>query len=192
MSALLPFTLGIVGLAALAGMGLGDLRALYRECAGRVMAVALHLLRDRAEAEDVVQETFLELWRRAGAFDPSRASPAAYAVLIARSRALDRLRARSALSRAEGRATLDPPDPPAGPASQVEAGQEGARVRQALGALPPEQRRVVELAFFEGLSQREIADRTQEPLGTVKTRVRLGMEKLALALAEDGAGGAAP
>jgi RNA polymerase sigma-70 factor, ECF subfamily len=176
-----------VAAGAASGFALGDLRALYDACSGRVMAVALHLLRDRAEAEDVVQETFLELWRRAPTFDPSRGTREAFAVLIARSRALDRLRARgSALRAAEGVAS-DPPVPPPSPVETTEARQRSVRVRSALAALSAPQREAVELAYFRGLTQAEIAARTGEPLGTVKTRLRLAMEKLAAQLAEDAA-----
>jgi RNA polymerase sigma-70 factor, ECF subfamily len=173
------------GLGVLAGMELADLRALYDACAGRVMAVALHLLRDPAEAEDVVQETFLELWRRPAGYDPARGSREAYAVLIGRSRALDRLRARGSARRAAERASDDPVLPPAPPLEVAEARQRRERVVRALDALPPAQREAVELAFFGGLSHTEIAARVGEPLGTVKTRLRLAMEKLAAHLAEE-------
>jgi RNA polymerase sigma-70 factor (ECF subfamily) len=181
--AALALLVAAVGTAA--GLALGDLRALYEACSGRVMAVALHLLRDRAEAEDVVQETFLELWRRAPTFDPARGTREAFAVLIARSRALDRLRARGSALRAVESATADPPVPPPSPVELSEARQRGARVRSALGALPAAQREAIELAYFRGLTQTEIAARTGEPLGTVKTRLRLAMEKLAAQLVED-------
>jgi len=157
------------------------LRALYDLCSGRVMAVALKLLGDRAEAEDVVQETFLELWRRAADYDPSRASPATWAVMVGRSRALDRLRARSSAARVATAQAAEPVS--ADPAPQpVEVREEQERVRSALSTLPPEQREVIELAYFEGLVQTEIAARTGQPLGTIKTRVRLAMEKLETAL----------
>lgn len=157
------------------------LRALYDLCSGRVMAVALKLLGDRAEAEDVVQETFLELWRRAADYDPSRASPATWAVMVGRSRALDRLRARSSAARVATAQAAEPVS--ADPAPQpVEVREEQERVRSALSTLPPEQREVIELAYFEGLAQTEIAARTGQPLGTIKTRVRLAMEKLETAL----------
>jgi RNA polymerase sigma-70 factor, ECF subfamily len=158
------------------------LRALYEHCSGKIMAVALKLLGDRAEAEDVVQETFLELWRRAAEYDPTRASPATWAVMIGRSRALDRLRARSSAARVAAAQVVDPAGADPGRPEPVEAREEQQRVKSALATLPPEQREVIELAYFEGLVQSEIAARTGQPLGTVKTRVRLAMEKLDLAL----------
>jgi RNA polymerase sigma-70 factor (ECF subfamily) len=157
------------------------LRALYDLCSGKVMAIALRLLGDRAEAEDVVQETFLELWRRTADYDPTRASPATWAVVIGRSRALDRLRARSSAARVATAQAAEPVDADPGP-QPVEVREDQRRVREALSVLPPEQREVIELAYFEGLVQSEIAARTGQPLGTVKTRVRLAMEKLQLAL----------
>jgi RNA polymerase sigma-70 factor (ECF subfamily) len=168
-------------------LGIGDLRGLYSACSRRVLGVALHLLRDRAEAEDVVQETFLELWRRPERYDPARGTLEAWAVLLARSRALDRLRARGSALRAAERAAGDPPDDPPAPLELVEGRERGLRVARALSALPPPQRQAVELAFFRGLTQAEIAAQLGEPLGTVKTRLRLGMEKLAGELAEDAA-----
>ena len=125
-------------LAAAAWTALGGeraLRELYRQCGPRVMAVALRLLRDRGEAEDVAQETFLELWRRAGTYDDRRASPATWAVVIARSRAIDRLRARASTLRAEQAEQADPPAPPA--VEAVEAREERERVLAALPSSPP-------------------------------------------------------
>jgi RNA polymerase sigma-70 factor, ECF subfamily len=178
--ALLVACIGVV-----AGTDLGDLRALYDACSGRVMAVALVLLRDRAEAEDVVQETFLELWRRPAAYDPARGTREAYVVLLGRSRALDRLRARDSARRAAERASDDPVPTAPPPLELAEVRQERERVQRALEALPAPQREAVQLAYFGGLSQTEIAARLGEPLGTVKTRLRLAMEKLAAHLAED-------
>jgi len=178
MSGPVLLALAVLAAAAFGAAGGGDaLRALYRSCGGKVMAVALRILRDRGEAEDVVQETFLELWRRGDAYDARRASPSTWAIVIARSRAIDRLRARTASARAAAAREEEPrPDPPA--LEPVEAREERERVLGALAELPPEQREAVELAYFEGLSHREIAGRTGQPLGTVKTRVRLAMEKL--------------
>jgi RNA polymerase sigma-70 factor (ECF subfamily) len=160
-----------------AAAGAESLRALYRACGGKVMAVALRILGDRAEAEDVVQETFLELWRRSDRYDATRASPTTWAIVVARSRAVDRLRSRASAARAvEARQAEPAPEPPT--LEPVEAREERERVRAALSSLPEEQREAVELAFFEGLTHREIAGRTGQPLGTVKSRVRSAMEKL--------------
>jgi RNA polymerase sigma-70 factor, ECF subfamily len=159
------------------------LRSLYERHASRVMTVALRVLRLASEAEDVVQETFFEVWRRAPEFDPARGSPQAWILTICRTRAIDRLRSRAAGSRVLNQQEIDP-QVVRSPAESAEQGQARERIDVALAQLPAEQRQVLELAYFEGLSQSEIASRTGEPLGTVKTRVRLGMEKLAGLLAE--------
>ena len=160
------------------------MRALYARCAGRAFATVLHLLRSRADAEEVLQETFLEVWRRAREFDPERGGLETWVLTMARTRAIDRLRSVGAQARLVEGATKEalvsaaPPEP-SEVASQHE---ERARVEAAMRALPPEQREVVMLAYFEGLSQQEIAARTGTPLGTVKTRTRLALEKLATLL----------
>ena len=163
-------------------MAQGDveaLRRLYDAHARRAMAIAMRVLRSEPEAEDVVQETFLELWRRAEQFDTQRGGAAAWVVTIARSRAIDRLRSTGTTSRAIETASGNlTPAAEALPSEQAERRRDEARVAQALGALPAEQRHTIELAYFEGLSQSEIAARTGSPLGTVKMRVKLALGKL--------------
>jgi RNA polymerase sigma-70 factor (ECF subfamily) len=146
------------------------------------------VLRSTADAEEIVQETFVEVWRRAGEYDVRRGSPIAWIATIARTRAIDRLRARGARERTVALAD-PPPNFQPSPGDAAEASELQGRVKSALSALPPEQRRVLELAYFEGLSHSEIAQETGDALGTVKTRVRLGMEKLAAAFAEVMGGG---
>lgn len=161
----------------------GDRRALaelYELHGGRAYALALRILHAPHDAEEIVQETFLEAWRRAAQYDPGRGAPAAWLCTIARTRALDRLRSRSVGSRTlDGAAGEPPPAPPPTPLETAERRETRERVNVALGTLPPEQRLALELAYFEGLTQTEIAARTGDPLGTVKTRVRLALEKLA-------------
>jgi len=161
------------------------LRSIYDRCSARAFGIAQQILRARPDAEEILQETFLEVWKRAREFDPARGSVEGWVVTIARSRSIDRLRARGAAARAresDPSSSMSQAAPP--PLEAAERREARERVAAALKALPVEQRQVLELAYFEGLSQSEIAARLAEPLGTVKTRVRLGMEKLAGLLAE--------
>lgn len=172
----------------------GDERALgvlYDRWSPRVYALAMALLRDSSEAEDVTEETFWQAWRQAARFDGARGSASSWLLTIARSRALDRLRARR-------RRPEDPLEDHVADAmisattaadDTMVLGERGHAVRTALQLLPAEQREALGLAYFGGLSQTEIAERTGQPLGTVKTRMRLGLAKLrdALAVLREGA-----
>ena len=161
------------------------LRSIYDRCSARAFGIAQQILRARPDAEEILQETFLEVWKRAREFDPARGSVEGWVVTIARSRSIDRLRARGAAARtreSDPSSSMSQAAPP--PLEAAERREARERVGAALNALPVEQREVLELAYFEGLSQSEIAARLAQPLGTVKTRVRLGMEKLAGLLAE--------
>jgi len=146
---------------------LGDVFDRY---GGFVNAVALRILRDATEAEDVVQEVFMQVWRQAARFDRSRGTPEAWLCTIARSRALDRLRRRA--SRRE-----EPAEAAPGQTAAHRSAEEIA-VRDALELLPEDQRLPLKLAYYEGLSQSEIAVRLCAPLGTVKTRMRTGLLRL--------------
>ena len=162
---------------------LGDL---YDRYGKMVYALALAIVREPADAEEVVVDAFGQAWRHAGSFDATRGSVGAWLATIARSRALDTVRARGRRVRALERAALlsdeglAAPIAAAGsdPTRGVERAEARRLVSQALAALPGPQRTAIELAYFEGLSQSEIAERLAEPLGTVKTRIRTGMEKL--------------
>lgn len=172
--------------ALLSKVSVGDasaLRALYDSCGARALSVAYRVLGTRSEAEEVVQETFVQVWRQARSYDASRGGAMAWIATIARSRALDRLRTRSANERAVAR-SAEEPEPRYAPAPVEIAAQRElrAQVSAALSSLPPEQRSAIELAYYEGLSHSEIAARLGDPLGTVKTRVRLGLAKLAAVL----------
>ena len=157
------------------------LRALYDEHAPRAIAIAMRILRNVEEAEDVVQDTFLEVWRRSAQFDDARGTAVAWIVTIARSRAIDRLRATQTAGRAlDGVVANEDVMRTAlpSPVDRIEERHDGARVATALAALPALQRETIELAYFEGLSQSEIAAKTGTPLGTVKMRVKLAINKL--------------
>jgi RNA polymerase sigma-70 factor (ECF subfamily) len=158
------------------------LKHLYERHAARLLALAHRIIGARGEAEEVVQESFLEVWRRAKDFSTERGSVTTFVNTIVRSRAIDRLRSRGARERVTEAAKNEPPRDSASPLEAVEQRVERERINAALMALPAEQRQVLELAYFEGLSQSEIAEKTGEPLGTVKTRVRLAMGKLAALL----------
>lgn len=161
------------------------LRSLYEEFAGRAMAIALRILGSVPEAEEVVQDTFVEIWRRASEYQAQRGAPSAWVAAMARSRAIDRVRERRRGEAASRSMASEPrPETTPSPSETASRREERAQVHAALAALPPDQRRTVELAYFQGLTQREIAQTTGDPLGTVKTRIRLGMEKLAQSLGE--------
>ncbi|MGH9868462.1 MAG: sigma-70 family RNA polymerase sigma factor [Candidatus Polarisedimenticolia bacterium] len=164
------------------------LSMLYDRHRGVVFALALRILRDRAEAEEVLSDVFFQAWRSASGFDPLRGSVTAWLVTLCRSRAIDRLRRQTA-RRVEVLA-----DPPA-VAEQASASLRDAEaaadlglhrrlVVSALGTLSQEQRGALELAYFDGYSHSEIAGKLGQPLGTVKTRIRQGLLQLRKSLGE--------
>ncbi len=145
-----------------------------------VFSLAVRMLRDRGAAEDVTQDVFVQVWRQAQNFDPARGSPQAWVMMIARTRILDRLRSRRAgiALRHAGDQLPEAPDAEDWPDDLAISREHAACVRKALLELPTEQRQAVELAFFEGLTHQEIAQRTDVALGTIKTRIRLGLLKI--------------
>jgi RNA polymerase sigma-70 factor (ECF subfamily) len=158
----------------------GALSALYDRYAGMLFAMLVRILRDTGAAEEVLQDLFLQLWRGASQFDASRGSMAAWLLVIGRNRAISRLRGR------ERREILEDPQEfsfdslPSSGNLEDEASrtQLMGRLKAGLATLPAEQREVLELAYFEGMTQTEIAARTGSPLGTVKSRVRAAMQAL--------------
>jgi RNA polymerase sigma-70 factor (ECF subfamily) len=158
----------------------------YAQHARGVYSAAMSVLHDHARAQDVVQDVFLRLWRRPGAFDPSRGGLGQYLRLMARSRALDLRREAQASSRVSERlGLLTERTTPAPPAGAVAA--ERREVRRAIGRLPRGQREAVVLAYWGDFTAAEIARHADVPLGTAKSRVRLGLSKLREAYEEDAA-----
>lgn len=171
--------------ALMRAIAAGDRNALgafYDRHASAVMGLCVRILANRNEAEETVADIFVELWERSGQFDPERGSPLAYLMNLGRSRAIDRLRhrRRHTDALAEVAATQhrhDPSDETAAFGCAIH-GERRAIVRKALDVLDARERRVVELSFFQGLTHREIAAALDEPIGTVKTRIRRGLIRL--------------
>jgi RNA polymerase sigma-70 factor (ECF subfamily) len=168
------------------------LETVYDRYAPGVMGLALRIVGDRAAAEDLVQETFWRVWKHCAAFRRERGTFAGWLFAIARNAAIDRLR-RSQNVRTvpldpegEGRFPFDLPDPDADVPESAFLAIQRRRVRAALGQLPEEQGRVIELAYLQGLTRQEIAERLRVPLGTVHTRARLALQKLRTLLADAG------
>lgn len=180
-------------MASLAAGEIHALEQLYDRYSALVFSVSLRVLADRQLAEDVTQEVFLRLWRRPESYNPDRGRLLSWLMSVTRNRAIDERRRLSRRTRTEEQGDeptaelreIDGRDDP-----QLAAAAADIRrvVRIAMDELPPAQRRVIELAYFAGLTQTEIAERTGVPLGTVKTRVRLAMRKLREALDAYGPG----
>jgi RNA polymerase sigma-70 factor (ECF subfamily) len=159
------------------------LAALYDRWSTLVHSVAVHVLADADDAAEVVEEVFWQAWRQARDYREGRGAVSTWLAMIARSRALDRVRSRRRFRETEAPAAPSvlaavPADPDGDPLRGAEASERSAIVARALRALPADQRETVELAYFRGMSQTEIAAYTGQPLGTVKTRVRLAFQKL--------------
>jgi RNA polymerase sigma-70 factor (ECF subfamily) len=168
---------------AIAERDASALSVLYDRHAAAVMGVGIRILRDRAEADEMTGDVFIELWNRAERYDASRGHPVAYLLGLARSRAIDRLRGRAR----RDKLFVAPGDhdiPAAGnPFNDSANAQMRSVLDRALSALHPGQRQALELAYFDGMSHSEVAEATGEPLGTVKTRIRQGIVRLREALA---------
>lgn len=152
----------------------GAMSELYDRYSSVVYGVALRVLQDTAAAEDVLQDIFLQLWRKPDAFDSSRGSLAAWLAVIARHRAIDRLRQRRPETDIEEVVIAGDTDL----RDETERSLVIDKVRLALNEMSGDQRNALELAYFQGLTHREIAEKTGEPLGTIKTRIRSGLQTL--------------
>jgi len=176
--------------ALVARLAEGDeqaLSALYDRYASMLLALAIRVVADRAEGEEVLQEVLMQAWRQAERYNPDRSSVSTWLVMMTRSRAIDRIRSRKVVDRTLAAAQQEESRTHESPeGSRNVLHQERAiRLRSELDELPKEQKQVLELAFFSGMTQREIAAETQIPLGTVKTRTLLAMKKLRAALKDE-------
>ena len=173
----------------LRGIASGDaasLGAFYNRHSGTVLALCLRILGTRADAEEVLGDVFWQVWEQAGRYDPARGNAVPWLLILARSRAVDRLRAvgrRKRLLVESDRPEpaglrADPPASSADPYKETVLSQQRTRIEAALARLDPAQRRAIELSFFEDLSHSEIAEILGEPLGTIKSRIRQGLIRL--------------
>ena len=153
--------------------------ALYDRYSSVVYSVALRVLQDTGAAEDVLQEVFLQLWRNPSAFDAARGNLGPWLAVITRNRAIDAVRKRRPEVDIDDVLVSVEPDI----ASETDRSRAVEKIRSALGVMPAPQRSAMELAFFEGLTHMEIAEKTGEPLGTIKTRIRSGLLTLRKSLA---------
>jgi RNA polymerase sigma-70 factor (ECF subfamily) len=160
------------------------LACLYDRYRAILFGLLVRILNSREEAEDVLQEVFLQVWRQAADFDELRGKPFTWLVTLARSRAIDRLRSLSARERVALASAADPMEAISNAADDASRSEQRGIVVHALKQLPEEQKTTLLLAYFEGLTQSEIATRLGAPLGTVKTRMRSGMMKLRELLAD--------
>jgi RNA polymerase sigma-70 factor (ECF subfamily) len=176
--------------AMLAAVASGDQKAfsqLYDRLSSPLYSLALRMLGDAAEAQDALQDVFLQIWRRAETYDSEQSSVFSWAVLMTRSRVIDRLRARGRRLRVVDYPGNDAKadeavasDASAGEnaADNVNRNEEANQVRSVLSELPSDQREAIELAFFSDLTHHEIAQRLHQPLGTIKARIRRGLLRL--------------
>jgi len=162
------------------------LAEIYSRYGRLVFSLALKILNDRASAEECVQEVFVKVWRRARDYQEERGKFSSWLTGIAHHHAIDELRRRRVRPSAadDESAAADVMDEAPAPMDRAMQSLERQRIMDALGTIPPDQRRAIEMAYFEGFTQQEIADRLSEPLGTIKTRMRLGMQKLKVILGE--------
>jgi RNA polymerase sigma-70 factor (ECF subfamily) len=171
---------------AIAARDEAALARLYDRYRVILFGLLMRILNNREEAEDVLQEVFLQVWRKAGDFDENRGRPFTWLVTLGRSRGIDRLRTLSARERAVEAGAREASEEISDAASDAFKSEQRGLVNDALAQLPDEQKRPLMLAYFDGLTQSEIATRLGAPLGTVKTRMRTGMLKLREQLAGKG------
>jgi RNA polymerase sigma-70 factor (ECF subfamily) len=168
------------------GIQSGDadaLSQLYDRYSGIMKALILRIIHNETEADDLLQEVFMEIWNQAKNFSAEKGKPLGWMVTLTRRRAIDALRKKQAYARAEERLQAQPEQQPLAwvqnaTEKDIEAGDTRVLMAKVINSLPEAQQQVIELAFFQGMSQREIASHTNVPLGTVKTRLELGLKKI--------------
>jgi len=165
------------------------LSLLYDRYNGILKALILRVIHNEAEADDLLQEIFMEIWNQAKNFSAQKGKPLGWMVTLARRRAIDGLRKKQGYARAEERLQIETEQQPdawvhKATEEEIVIGDTRALLRKVIRAIPPAQQQAIDLAFFKGMSQREIAAKTNTPLGTVKTRLELGLKKIYDALKE--------
>jgi RNA polymerase sigma-70 factor (ECF subfamily) len=155
-----------------------SLSELYDSTSRYVYGLAFHVLGDVSEAEEVTIDVYMQVWKKAVEYDPKRSKPIAWLFMLTRSRAIDRLRSSSKRTKLEDSLDTDIPNSDTDPEEATLVVERSNQIRNALSKLTPQQRKAIELAYFNGLSQSEIAARLNQPIGTVKSWMRLGMLKL--------------
>ena len=166
---------------ALARVGEGSQAALaevYQRTSAKLFGICLRILGDRSEAEDALQDIYINVWRKAGSFDPARASPITWLATLARNRSIDRRRARGSRETAPVEDANELPDESPDALTRLTAAQEGVRIASCLGELEDRQNRAIRAAFYEGLSYPDLAARWAVPLGTMKSWIRRGLLRL--------------
>lgn len=166
------------GLRRVAGGERAALAEVYRATSTKLFGVCLRILPDRGDAEDALQETYLNVWRNAGRFDEARGSAIAWLVAVARNRSIDRLRGRKRIANEPLALADDVPEPSEGADLVAERTQENDRLRTCLDTVGRLEAAMIQAAFFEGSTYSELAERAATPLGTVKSRVRRALLKL--------------
>ena len=156
---------------------------LYDRYNGILKALILRIIHNETEADDLLQEVFLEIWNQAKNFSAQKGKPLGWMVTLTRRRSIDALRKKQAYARAEERLQAEPERQPLAwvqntTAEEITSGDTRALMAKVISSLPEAQQQVIDLAFFRGMSQREIAAHTNIPLGTVKTRLELGLKKI--------------